>query len=411
MTARAHDARSLSMYTLSSRAHRQDARSLFSRLSREAPVHWDPYTGTWLVSGRTEAVTACTAEEFSALRMAKPQQKTASSSAGHAHERVSDVIGRQMLFLDGARHTAWRRIMHHVLAPGRVDALAPWVERRVEQLVDSADTGRLDVVGDLAEPLPLDAIANLLGLPTDHLETVRAWSDAYTRMVTGFQPEPDGRADELIAAFMDYALDLVRHARRTPADSGLRALVDGADATGMFTDADIAANLVMLIAAGHQTTTGFLSGAVLERLHPSFGPLTSAPLSEDEVEELLTRVSPSRFVGRVVTRDTTLGGQRLRAGQAVLILLAAANWSMLDARTPTAAAGRSIAFGHGRHHCPGSRLARLEGRIVLRRLFGGEHPPVLHDEPVQWSGNVNLPCPLSLRISLNAPHSEGNTLP
>ncbi|WJV45638.1 cytochrome P450 [Streptomyces flavofungini] len=459
-TSAAYD-RSLSIYALSARSMRQDARTLFSRLSAAAPVHWDPYAGTWLVAGRAEALRACTGPEFSALRLSGTARHTAPGAPGDARRRVADVLARQALFLDGPAHAAWARIIRRALAPGRVDALTPWIVRRVADLVRSGaagggattgattgggttsggtptsaapsgggdaprGSGRLDVVADLAAPLPLDVIARLFALPPADTGAIRTWSEAYTRVVTGVAPEADAGVFALVAEFTDYALDLVRHRRASPGPDALTTLIAGADATaeprtgtgtgpgpgpgpGMGIDFDIAANLLMLIAAGHQTTTGFLSGAVLERLRPTWGPLPPGTPGDAEVEELLARVSPSRFVGRLVTRDTELGGHRLRAGQSVLVLLAAANWHALDHRANGGAAPAGhLAFGHGRHRCPGARLARLESRLVLEHLFGPGRRPTLTDASVPWSDNVNLPCPLRVPIALSGHAEKGS---
>ncbi|UNO43372.1 cytochrome P450 [Streptomyces sp. MST-110588] len=381
---RAEHDRTLSLYTLSSRTGRQDARSLFSRLSREAPVHWDPYAGTWLVAGRDEAAQVCTGEEYSAVRLSELGRSTVPGPSSDTRDRVGDVLARQALFLDGPAHTTWARIIRHALAPGRIDALAPWIRHKAAELVNAGGKDHLDVTTDLAQPLPLDVIARLFGLPAADLAALRVWSNAYTRIVTGVAPEADPEVYARVAEFTDYARDLVKHRRASPGPDSLSTLIAGADAAatagGTGTDdTDIAANLLMLIAAGHQTTTGFLAGAVLERIRPAWGPLGTGLSREAEVEELLARVSPSRFVGRLVTADTDLGGRRLRAGQSVVVLLAAANWSALTGRTDGGPLPRHSAFGHGRHRCPGARLARLEGRLVLEHLFGaGRHPTLSH---------------------------------
>ncbi|MCM2425079.1 cytochrome P450 [Streptomyces sp. RKAG337] len=393
---------------MSAREGRQDARGLFARLSGQAPVHWDPYAGTWLVSGRAEVARVCSGEEYSAVRLSALGRTAAPGAAVGVREQVGDMLARQALFLDGAAHTAWARVIRRALAPARIDALAPWILHRVGELAGAGGHRHLDVATDLARPLPLEVIARLFGLPGADLPALRAWSDAYTRIVTGIAPETDPGVYDQLAEFTDYARDLIRHRRAAPGPDSLSALIAGTDATVAADDTDIAANLLMLIAAGHQTTTGFLAGAVLERVRPSWGPLREDLSREDEVEELLTRVSPSRFVGRTVTKDTELGGQRLRAGQSVVVLLAAANWSALTDRANANSAGpaRHSAFGHGRHRCPGARLARLEGKLVLDHLFGTGRHPTLSRPTVPWSDNVNLPCPLHVPLSLDAPASK-----
>jgi cytochrome P450 len=393
--------RSLSIYTLMARSRRQDPMELFLRLSREDPVHWDPYAGVWLISSRSAALQVCTDERFSALRLSGTGSARDAVS-DDLRERVHDAIARQALFLDEPAHSRWQRIIRRVLAADRISALGPWIDHRIAELIGESDQGRLDVVGDLASPLPLDVIAHLLGIPVADLSVIRQWSDAYTRIVTGFEPVTDARVFSQVSEFLDYAVDLVRYRRGSPADDGIGVLVEAADALGEFSDLDIASNLIMLVAAGHQTTTGFVSGAVLECLRPRFGPVALDSPGPATVDDLLSRVSPSRFVGRHVTEDVELGGKHLRAGQSALVLLAAINWSERDdsAATTSTAMSRHVAFGLGRHHCPGARLAQLEGRLALTHLFRSGHPPTLLEQTIPWSDNVNLPCPTRVDISL-----------
>ncbi|MET8797147.1 hypothetical protein ABZV91_11985 [Nocardia sp. NPDC004568] len=399
MTGHSHFDRSLSIYSLLSSAHRQGSHELFTRLSRESPVHWDAYAAAWLVAGFPEVRTVLTSPNFSAMRITTGRQSTAPS--GSALDRAQEIIARQALFLDGARHDAWRTIIRSVVTPARVDILTPWIRTRITQMIESGTGARRDVVDDLARPLPLEVIGRLLGLPPGDLPAIGPWSDAYTRVVTGFEPERNEDVFEAVVEFADYCAEIVRQRRRIPTDDGAGLLVRGADASGLFDDTDIAANLLMLIAAGHQTTTGLLAGAVLERIGPTFGPLHHRSDGPDEVEDLLTRVSPSRFVGRTVVANTELGGQELLAGQSVLVLLAAANWQLLDAETGShRATRRSVAFGYGRHHCPGAHIARLECRLILEELFRPDRSPVLLDPEIAWSENVNLPCPQHIPIQL-----------
>lgn len=389
--------RSLSMYTLMARSGRQSAKELFLRLSREDPVHWDPYAGVWLVAGRAEALTVCVDERFTALRLSGSGPRSTALS-DEVRQRVDHAISRQALFLDGAAHAEWRRVIRRVVSADRVAALAPWIRRRVSELIEAGGPGRLDVVGDLARPLPLEAIARLLGLPVADLPMISKWSDAYTQLVTGFEPVTAPLVFAQVSAFLDYAEELVRLRRGSPTDDGAGILVAAADETGSFSDLDIASNLVMLIAAGHQTTTGFLSGAVLRSLGPDSNCPPPGGWSDSAVEDLLAEVSPSRFVGRRVTADVELAGKTLRAGQAVLVLLAAVNWAEREA--PAVRAHGHAAFGLGRHHCPGAQLARLEGRLVLDGLFGTEHRPVMSDADIEWTDNVNLPCPEHVEVLL-----------
>jgi hypothetical protein len=211
-------------------------------------------------------------------------------------------------------------------------------------------------------------------------------SDSYTRVITGIDRTTDNATLATLESFIDYALEVVRHKRTHPADDATSDLVAGADSLGGFDDMDLAANLIMLVASGHQTTSGLIAGAVLSRLCPEANTRTG-PF---DLEAVLAELSPSRFIGRTAVADVVLGDRLITSGQSVLVLLAAVNRVDITRRP-------HLTFGHGPHRCPGALLARLEGRIVVQEVLTRWHDAVLVTS-VRWSDNINLPCPVSLEL-------------
>ncbi|MDG4789714.1 cytochrome P450 [Micromonospora sp. WMMD1102] len=383
----------MSILSVLGRPQAQD--DLFLRLNREDPVHWDRYAGLWLVSGRSAVEAVLTDKRFSARRTVKAVTSTASDSSG-LRSFVHDAIARQALFLDGPEHARWRRIIHHVLEPARVAALEPWIEEATRSLLADLPE-QFDLVATVARPLPLSVVVRLLGLPISDVGEIQEWSDAYTRLVTGVNPVTDPQTISLVADFLGYAVDVVKLGRSRRGDDAVGRMVGAA---GDATDLDLATNLVMLLAAGHQTTTGFLSAAVLDLLSTAPQRIPRPDLVAADVERLLARISPSRFVGRHVVGDVDLDGRSLQAGHSVLVLLAAANWAETNGDGHAGSAhGRHLAFGFGRHRCPGAQLARLESRVVLRRIIADPRGLSLVDESTPWSDNINLPSPMCVRIA------------
>ncbi|HUC55783.1 MAG TPA: hypothetical protein VMA95_00170 [Streptosporangiaceae bacterium] len=301
--------------------------------------------------------------------------------------RLGDLLSRQLLFLDQPAHSRLRSLTANALSARRIRGLTGEITALARKACGPPDATELDVVLDVARPVPLAVVARLLGLPSADLAALQVMSDAYTRVITGIDRTTDDATLTALESFIDYALEMVREKRRHPGDDATSELVASADAMGGFDDTDLAANLVMLVASGHQTTSGLIAGAVLGRLglaeEHQAGPL--------DVEMALASITPSRFIGRTATADVWLGDRLIGAGQAVLVLLAAINQADIGYRP-------HLAFGYGPHRCPGALLARLEWRIVVSELLARWQDAVPATETIRWTSNVNLPCPVNLPI-------------
>jgi cytochrome P450 len=383
------------MYQIVLRPTPEAAAKLFTALAAEDPVHWDPYSNAWLVADRDAALRVLSDPIFSsrAHRLVHPDLSASPDLPGVIRQ-LDDVLRRQLLFLDGESHARLRPLIAKALSARHVRRVTPLL-RALAADACSGPGQSLDVVGDVARPVPLAVIAELLGLePVDH-DLLLAYSDAYTKVITGLDRTTDGATLATLAAFVEFALDVVRYKRRHPGGDATSELVAAADRLGGLDDLDIAVNIVMLVAAGHQTTGGLIAGTAADWFSaPRHGP-TSV-----DVDQALASVSPSRFIGRTAAADVMLdGGQVIRGGQTVLVLLAAVNWA--EAR---AAAGSArvphLAFGHGPHRCPGAQLARVEARVVLQELHRNWAVAGAGTAKLRWSGNINLPSPDELLIAI-----------
>ncbi|WP_330257005.1 cytochrome P450 [Nocardia sp. NBC_00565] len=382
------------MYQLIARPSRDTAHRLFTRLATEAPVHWDPYTKTWLIAERTAATEVLNNPVFSSRpdRLFHPDLNADNTV-------LAELLGRQLMFLDGPAHSGPQRAVGRVLSPRRVRRIADDIGTLTAQACHGLqDGGTLDIVGDVAVPVPLRVISRLLGLPPTDDRELLAMSQAYVRVITGIDRTTDDRTLATVGSFLDYALDIVRYKRRVPADDGISELIAHMDALDGLDDRDIAANLVMLISAGHQTTSGLIAGAVLNWFAAPREGHASARGESVDIETELAQVSPSQFIGRTATADHRIGDHHIAAGDSVLILLAAINWTA-DPDAP--GVPRHMAFGSGPHRCPGASLARLEGQIVLDQLRRLHLVPRMND--VDWSANITLPCPVSLPVIAATP--------
>ncbi len=371
-----------SVYGLMVREVHTASRALFDTLAATGPVHWDPYVAAWLIAGPDEVACVLGDDRFAARRLTERPEP--------GQIAMTEVAARMLLQRDGADHLKLKRIVQRVLSPRRIKALEPWLRALAEELLPADGPVAMDFAATVARTFPLFVLARLLGIPHPDLPMVLAGSDAMTEIISGLHytldPDVHGKARRLF----EYALTMVRDRRAHPGTDGASEFVAAADAAGGYDDIDIAANLMMLIASGHQTMPGFLGIALHDALR--------AGTDLDDLGRILAEVTPSRFVGRVATEPVVLGGCQIEPGDAVLVLLAAANWALPSGNGCPV---RHFAFGHGRHRCAGAALAELEGAVLFDRVRAIR--PGLRistDAAPSWNNNANLPALTSLPIEI-----------
>ncbi|MGW5530501.1 cytochrome P450 family protein [Streptomyces xanthochromogenes] len=340
----------------------------YDRLREGCPVQRIP-TGSggreaYLITGHPEA-----REAFTDPRLSKD---TARFFAGLASTRdLHPAISRTMLASDPPAHTRQRRVATSLFTAGRVRELRPYITGVVDDLMSTWRPGtEVDLVADLAVPLPVTVVCELLGVPESDRATLAGWSHDL------FDATDTDRVDRASHRIGDHLTRLVDTARATPGDGPLHSFLRGCDDGGLDRD-EIVSLAALLLVAGHETTTHFIGNAVLALLrHPeAFDRLCRAPdLIPGALDELLRFDSPvSVATFRHSTEDLRVGGVDIPAGFPVLIAPGAANRDPAVFPGPGRLdldrdAGGHLSFGHGIHRCPGAPLARAEAEIALRAL-------------------------------------------
>ncbi|MFE9411646.1 cytochrome P450 [Streptomyces sp. NPDC006704] len=359
----------------------------YDELRAAAPVrHMDAGSGgrpSYLVTGYAEAKAA-----FAHPGLSKD---TARFFAGRTSNRdLHPAVARTMLATDPPEHTRLRRLVTKAFTTGAVNRLRPYIQQTADHLVDGLpDDGEADLVTALAVPLPLTVICELLGVPEADRDQVRVWSN---ELFSAGQPH---RIDAASHAVAGYMTDLIKARRRVQDGSFLDELIAARDEGEQLTEDELVSLVVLLLVAGHETTTNFIGNAVLALLrHPAL--LDRVLGGPDHIgtvlDELLRYDSPVGIATfRYSTRAITLGETEIPAGVPVLISPGAANRD--PARYPDPGRldpGRDsaghLAFGHGIHRCPGAPLALAETEIALRALLT-RHPGLrlaVAPEELRW---------------------------
>jgi len=311
---------------------------------------------------------------------------------------------KMMLMMDPPQHTAFRRLISREFTQGPAAALRPRCDALAKQIVDAViEDGECDFVGQIAGEMPSFVIAELLGLPLDDGRKLYELTEIIHTAPEALPPGAQGAA---VMQMFEYARGVIDEKRSRPrndlSSKLLAAEVDGR----RLDDVDFMLFFLLLVDAGGDTTRNLVGGGLLALLsHPDeFARLRTDPVSlmPKAREELLRWVSPVIYMRRTATRDTELGGQKIREGDKVVRYFGSANFDerafrdpfRLDlARTPN----DHIAFGAGAHVCLGQHIARVEIDALLTEVVTRIHDIELAGEP-EWLPSVFISGPRRLPI-------------
>jgi cytochrome P450 len=312
------------------------------------------------------------------------------------HKRFSSAFSANlatssMVTMDPPRHTELRSLVSRAFTPRTISALEPRIRQLTNELLDQViERGQFDLVKDLAEPLPVMVIAELLGIPLRDRIQFKHWSDVVVasadQVLTGKPADAANvKAQQEMAA---YFRQIIAERRTQPQDDLISQLLAAELDGERLSEQEILNFCWLLLVAGNETTTNLISGAVITLLeHPdALRQLRAQPeLLPTAIEELLRYRSPVQAMFRVATQDVELAGQTIPAGSMVIAWIGSANrdetvFADADQVVLTRDPNPHIGFGHGIHFCLGAPLARLEARVVMGAMLERLHDLARADE-------------------------------
>ena len=375
---------------------------LFTTLRRDAPVWFHPPTartpggeGFWVLSRYVDIHTAASdAALFSS--------ETGPGRAGSGGTLIEDLPpglnGALLNMMDDPRHQRIRRLVTPAVSARALGLMEAELRGRTAAILDAAaERGECDFLVDVAAELPLQAIAQLMGVPQADRHDLFRWADATLDYDDRDLGEQSGKTQSASANMQAYGMELVAEKRRAPGDDILSAVVaariandDGAE--GPLSDIELLMFFNLLIAAGSETTRNSIAVGVATLAEQ---PDQWRALRDDRsllpgaVEEILRWASSTPYNRRTATRETQLGGQAIAAGDKVTLWWASANRDETVFDDPFRFdIGRDpnphLTFGHGSHFCLGANLARLEMRLMLDALLD-RFDAVVPTGPIEWT--------------------------
>jgi cytochrome P450 len=355
----------------------------YQRLLEEGPLHFVDVSGgmwgVWAVFRHAEC-SAVAKDPRLSVRRTEGMLFTLPPERQTDFKELVRMLGLWMIFIDPPEHTRMRKLMNRGFSQSAAQALRPQVEKIVNRVLDSiAGRALADLVKELAYPMPVRVISELLGVPETMHEAFLRWSAA----IAEFNGNPHRtvehaeNAQNAVLALTDFFRNAVAERRRNKGDDLISLLIDIKEEGEAFTEEELYAQCVMLLFAGHETTRNLIASGIYLLLRE---PEKAAELRDDPalvrsaVEEFLRYESPIQYTARVTTEPVEFCGIRIPKRQTILCMLGAANRDPQQFENPNALIldrlnNQHLAFSAGPHFCIGAQLARLEGQVAILKTI------------------------------------------
>ena len=367
----------------------------YRALREEDPVHQSPL-GFWVCTRYDDAVMILRDPRFGREGMAKLMEARLGLTQDTSR-------ARDMLFQDPPDHTRLRALVSRAFTPRVVEVMRPHIQEIVDGLLDRVDGARaMDVIEDLAYPLPVTVICEMLGVPTADQDIFKTWSTDIARSLDAAILPADSdaipRGRDARLGLADYFRSLIATRRKDPKPDLLSALIAAEEEGNKLSEGELVSTCILLLIAGHETTVNLIGNGLLALLqHPDqLRALRDDPgLIQTGVEELLRFDGPVQRTGRMTTAEVEIGDKRIPRDSVVVSVIGAANRDPKQFADPdrldvSRKDNRHIAFGFGIHFCLGAPLARLEGQIALGTLLRRMPKLALVSDVPEWRESSTL---------------------
>jgi cytochrome P450 len=413
-----------------SNLQREDVRAnpypFYEQLREQDPIHWDEEMGFWTLTRHDDIASLYTDERFSRAEGLMRNFERLSDSQKPIAQPVYHSFSKTVFYSDPPYHTHLRGLMNHAFTPRYVERLRPYIQQTVDQLLDSHHH-EMNAIRDLAYPLPVMVIAELIGLPASDRARFKAWSDDLFAILGTVKNKPQHlleRAAQSLGEMTEYIEHLADKRRENMGDDLLSILLSISDGetcpyphhaaaafdklrttphsqgqliresstTSTLTEEELVANVNILLSTGHETTTHLIGNGILALLqHPDqLKLLKERPaLIASAVDEILRYDNPVQITYRSAIEDAELNGKLIRKGDLVNTVIGSANRDPERFIEPhrfdiTRDEGRHLSFGLGIHYCIGAPLVKLEAEIAFETLLRRFPNLALATDKLEW---------------------------
>jgi cytochrome P450 len=383
----------------------------YGRLREEDPVHWNELYELWVVTRHDDVVWMTRHHELFSNAVFRNDPRAAYPAIDESdlglYEYVRNYQADQFIQHDRPEHLEMRKVVHSYFTPRAMEAWRPFVQKAVQELLDAAEhKGHMDVMKDVATPLPVLVIAQMMGVPAADRPHVRKLAEKLLNIGRGehdrMKPLTEG-----MQGMIDYVSPLVDERLTNPGDDFISVLAAG-ERNGVFTRHQVLVNTSLLLLAGHETTINLLCNGTLAFIrHPEQWALLKGDpegWAQRATEECLRYDAPVKSLQRLATQDVDMRGKVLRKDDRVRWFISSANrdpeaFAQPDRFDITRDPNPHVAFGSGVHHCLGATLARVEGQEVFKALAARFPSLHLETEVLEYQPSITFRSLKSLPVA------------
>jgi cytochrome P450 len=388
-----------------------DPYTYYGRLRDEDPVHWNDTYGLWVITRHDDVTWLTRHHELFSSAVFKNDPRPAYPAIDESdlglYEYVRNYQGDQFIQHDRPVHLDMRKIVHGYFTPKAMESWRPFVVDAVKELLDAAEEkGSMDVMRDLATPLPVLVIAQMMGVPAQDRPYVRELAEKLLYIGRGEHDRMPILTDGM-KGMVEYVSPLVDERIVKPGDDFISVLASG-EKTGVFTRHQVLVNTSLLLLAGHETTINLLCNGTLAFLqHPDQWELYKQdPVGRAKwaTEECLRYDAPVKSIQRLASQDLEMRNKVMRTDDRIRWFISSANrdpnvFAEPDRFDITRQPNPHVAFGNGVHHCLGATLARVEGQEVFKALAERFPGLELETEELEYQPSITFRSLKSLPVT------------
>jgi cytochrome P450 len=390
-----------------------DPYAYYGRLREEDPIHWNEAYELWVVTRHDDLTWLTRHHELFSSAVFKNDPRPAYPPIDESdlglYDYVRNYQGDQFIQHDRPEHLEMRKIVHTYFTPKAMETWRPFVRDAVKELLDAAEAkGSMDVMKDLATPLPVMVIAQMMGVPPEQRPYVRELAEKLLYIGRGeydrMKPLTEG-----MRGMIDFVSPLVDQRIVDPGDDFISVLARG-EREGVFSRHEVLVNTSLLLLAGHETTINLLCNGTLSLMrHPDqWALLKQDPAGRARLatEECLRYDSPVVSIQRIAAQDVELRGKVMRKNDRIRWFISSANRDPDAFESPlnfdiSRHPNPHVAFGSGVHHCLGATLARLEGQEVFKALAERFPGLEIETEDLEYQPSITFRSLKSLPVTWN----------
>ena len=391
----------------------QDPYRYYGRIRDEDPVHWNELYELWVITRHDDLVRlARNHEQFSNSVMVndpRPAYPAIYESDNELYDYVRAYQGNMFIQYDRPEHLAMRKVVHTYFTPKSMEEWRPLVRSATNELLDAAEAkGEVDLMRDLAVPLPVLVIAEMMGVPESERSHIRMLAEKLLNIGRG-EPDRMRVLAEGMKGMDEYVNPMVEERMVNPKDDFISVLAGG-EKSGVFTREQVLINTALLLLAGHETTINLLCNGTLAFMNnrDQWDLLKTDPpgFIVRATEEALRYDSPVKSISRIAADDVEMQGKQIKKDERIRWFISSANRdpnkfenpdTMDIARWPNP----HVAFGSGIHHCLGATIARVEGQEVFRELSERYPNLQLQTNDMEYQPSITFRSIKNLPVSLN----------